>query len=189
MAAGVEPNVISFNAIIQACARADQPAAARQIFEEASRAGKTNIVTFNAVLDAVCTHDAAEARALWRRACERGLYAKVERSEGAQPLLDLHGHSEGAAETAVRWWLEQRVPAMDAAAERLIIVTGWGKSRDAAQEASQVSGDIRARVERVLAEVGAPTLPSDNPGNFVVDARAWAARSRASTPQRARSGG
>ena len=43
-----------------------------------------------------------EARALWWRACELGHYANFEAQEGGLPKLDLHDHSEGAAETAVR---------------------------------------------------------------------------------------
>jgi hypothetical protein len=37
-------------------------------------------------------------------------------------------HSEGAAETATRWWLEEIVPSMKEN-KQLIIVTGWGKNR------------------------------------------------------------
>jgi pentatricopeptide repeat protein len=170
-AAGVKPDVYSFSAAIQACAAAQQPAVARQLFEEASSTLTADRVTFNAVLDAVCTHDPAEARALWRRGCELGLYTKVEQTERGEPMLDLHDHSEGAAETAVRWWLEERVLAMRSAPEQLIIVTGWGKTRSAVRDS-----DIRGRVVRVLSELDATTLPTDNPGRIVVDARVWLAQ-------------
>ena len=74
----------------------------------------------------------------------------------------------------MRWWLEERVPSRlrevaaatggegeGAAAPpcRLELVTGWGKHRGPRQR-----GDVRARVEQVLDELGVPTLPTANPG-------------------------
>jgi pentatricopeptide repeat protein len=165
-AAGVTPNVISFSAAIQACATAEQPAAALQTFDLAQCAVEPDHVTFNAVLDAVATYQPDKARALWRLAVERRLYDGFDKAGGT--LLDLHDHSEGAAETAVRWWLEVRALAVDPPPEHLTIVTGWGKSRRASQDS-----DVRGRVECVLADMGVPTLPSDNPGRVVVDARKW----------------
>ena len=69
-------------------------------------------------------------------------------------MLDLHVFSEGAAETAVRWWLDERLPAMSST-EQLIIVTGWGKSRAAYQK-----GDVRGRVIKVLHQMGVSMLPT-----------------------------
>ena len=80
------------------------------------------------------------------------------------PKLDLHSFSEGAAETAVRWWLGERWPATSAAPKQLIIVTGWGKSRSATQDS-----DVRERVAGVLIELGVAMLPTNNPGRLVVD--------------------
>ena len=168
--AGVAPNVISFNAAILACAAADQPSLALETFEEAMATIEPTAGTFNAVLDAVCTPQRAKARALWLQGVELGHYAKFETQERGVPKLDLHDLSEGAAETAVRWWLEERVPAMSTPPKRLIIVTGWGKSRSAL-----ATGDVRGRTSRVLADMGVATLPTDNPGRFVVDAEAWRA--------------
>jgi pentatricopeptide repeat protein len=167
-AVGVEPDVISFNAVIQACATAVQPASALEVFRAASDAVDLDIGTFNAVLDAVCTPQPAEARALWLQGVELGHYVNFEQQEVGLPKLDLHNLSEGAAETAVRWWLNERVPAMSAAPERLIIVTGWGKSRSMLRD-----GDVRGRVERVLGGLGVSTLPTGNKGRFLVDARGW----------------
>jgi len=165
---GVQPNVISFNAAIQACAAAQQPDVALRLFEEALRSVEPSIVTFNAVLDAVASPQPAIARELWLQGCERGLYPEVEKWDSGAPMLDLHDHSEGAGQTALRWWLEERVPALQPKPDRLIVVTGWGKSR----RATQVS-DLRGRMEGALAAMGAPTLPSDNPGTLVVDMKAW----------------
>ena len=83
-------------------------------------------------------------------------------------MLDLHDHSEGAAETAVRWWLEVRVPTISPPPAQLLIVTGWGKSRPTYRD-----GDIRGRIVRVLSDLGVPTLPTDNPGLVLVDATTW----------------
>ena len=60
---------------------------------------------------------------------------------------------------------QERVPQLMPSPERLIIVTGWGRSRSAVQDS-----DLRGRVESVLADLGVPTLPTDNPGQFIVDA-------------------
>ena len=158
--AGVEPDVISFNAAIQACATAGQPSAALTLFVAAKRRVAPSRVTINAVLDAICSFDPVEAGALWRSSVEQGLYPAVEKVEGGVPKLDLHEHSEGAAETAVRWWLEERVQRTS----ELIIVTGYGKSRK-----ETGTGDVRARVVRVLGEVGVPaTIADDNPGRVLV---------------------
>jgi len=143
----------------------------KSIFKEALRSVEASCVTFNAVLDAVASPQPAIARELWLQGCERGLYREVEKWEAGAPVLDLHDHSEGAGETALRWWLEERVPALQPKPDRLIVVTGWGKSRPATQ-----GSDLRGRVERALAAMGVPTLPSDNPGRLVVDMKAWTDR-------------
>ena len=83
------------------------------------------------------------------------------------PELDLHDLSEGAAETAVRWWLEERVRDRERLhlplPERLELITGWGKSRGATDK-----GDVRARIETVLREMDETVLPTDNLGMLVV---------------------
>ena len=115
-----------------------------------------------------CARSSRARRALWLRGVAEGHYAGFEEREGGHPKLNLPELSEGAAETAVLWWLDERVPAMDARPERLIIVTGWGKTRAVTQQ-----GDVRGRVARALAERGVPTVETDNPGRIVVDAKAW----------------
>ena len=171
---GVEPNVYTFSAAIQACAAAGQPAPALQLFNrlEASQVD-TSMCCFNAILDALCAHP-DRARELWKLGCARGCYHSFERwgSSGLRLQLDLHDLSEGAAETAVRWWLEEgvrdRVNATPGAVpERLELITGWGKSRGVTDK-----GDVRARVETVLREMGATMLPTENLGILVVEADA-----------------
>ena len=168
---GVEPNVYSFSAAIQACAAAGQPAPALQLFNrlEASQVD-ASMCCFNAILDALCAQP-DRARELWKLGCARGCYHSFERwgSSGLRLQLDLHDLSEGAAETAVRWWLEEgvhdRVNATPGAVpERLELITGWGKSRGVTD-----TGDVRARIETVLREMGATMLPTDNLGILVIE--------------------
>ena len=52
--------------------------------------------------------------------------------------------------------------------ERLVIVTGWGRSRSALQD-----GDLHWGVKDLLAELRVPTLPTKNQGMLLVDAQAW----------------
>ena len=168
---GVEPNSFSYSAAIQACAAAGQPAHALQLFNrlEASQVD-TSMCCFNAILDALGRAQPDRARELWKLGCARGCYHSFERwssSSGLCLQLDLHDLSEGAAETAVRWWLEERVRDRERLhlplPERLELITGWGKSRGATDK-----GDVRARIETVLREMDETVLPTDNLGMLVV---------------------
>ena len=168
---GVEPNSFSYSAAIQACAAAGQPAHALQLFNrlEASQVD-TSMCCFNAILDALGRAQPERARELWKLGCARGCYHSFERwssSSGLCLQLDLHDLSEGAAETAVRWWLEERVRDRERlhlpVPERLELITGWGKSRGATDK-----GDVRARIETVLREMDETVLPTDNLGMLVV---------------------
>ena len=188
--AGCEPNVTAYSAAILACASAGQPAKALQLFEEAQRNVEMTASIYNAVLDAVCTSHPEKARELYKRG--RGLIArdlytrsltdtttrrdsvvvvhptKNDASTWNGAKLDLHSHSEGAGDTALRWWLEERM-MKTSEHERLDIVTGWGKSRTVLSH-----GDLHGRVERVLAELCVPTLRMDNNGGrFAVDVPRW----------------
>lgn len=163
---GVEPDVMTYNISIQACASAEQSVEAIQIFSEAQQNVEINAITYNAILDAVCFSHPAKARELY--SCGLGLYGAVERTKNGNPMLDLHQHSEGAGETAVRWWLEERLPAMANEPKQLIIATGPGKSQSAIH-----SGNLRGRVETVLANLRLPTRPVDKQGRLVVDLMAW----------------
>ena len=169
---GVALEVITFSAVISACASAHQSAVALRVFEDAVRSVVPNMGIFNAVLDAVCVPQPAEARALWLRGVDRGVYADFEGWERGTPKLDLHGFSEGAAETTVRWWLEGHAHHL-----QKIIVTGWGKHRQVWQR-----GDLHRRVTRVLAAMGVPTRPTENPGVVLVDYRYGYGAAAASAP-------
>ena len=78
------------------------------------------------------------------------------------PHLDLHHLSEGAAEAAVRWWLDER--STGCATQRLDVITGWGKSRPVYRDS-----DIRATVGKLLDDLEVPQLTTSNPGVLSVD--------------------
>merc|ERR1711966_109308 len=169
---GIKPNVVTYTALIQACASAGQSITALEIFEKAQRHVNFNIITYNAILDAICKSHPAKSRQLY---CDsRSLYGAVEGIDNGNPTLDLRNHSEGAGETALRWWLQERVPEMTRQPEQLIVITGWGKLRRAIE-----NGDLRGRVEGLLSELRAPTLPSDNQGCFLWTRRRGGASRRA----------
>jgi hypothetical protein len=56
----------------------------------------------------VSDHQPARARALFKQAMDLSMYAAPKLSKSMW-LLDLHGHSEGSAATAVRWWFEEEL--------------------------------------------------------------------------------
>ena len=170
---GIEPDVISYSAAISACARASQAAHAEKLFKELwdSPTLQADQVTFNAILDAVSAN-VPRALALWKLGLTSGHYLRIKAStDKGMPKLDLHDLSEGAAVTAVRWWLEEHMPSAAAAPRELTIITGWGKSRP-----SHRDSDVRGRVEAVLLEMGVSLLPTANPGRIVVDATSWRER-------------
>ena len=170
-AAGLAPDVITYNAAIQTCAAGGQPERATDLFLDVLKANlQPTRVTYNALLDATGSVDRPRARKLYLEAVSRKLYADPL-AKGYQ--LDLHEHSEGAAETAVRWWLEDAIPeklkeADGATPKQLTIVTGWGKTREVYQ-----TSDVRARVMAVLSEMDVPLAETDNPGRVLVDVVAW----------------
>ena len=92
--------------------------------------------SFNALLDAV-RDKPARARDIFEQGMERGFYADLEFLQGSTTCLDLHYMSDGAAEAAVRWWLDER--STGSATQRLDVITGWGKSRPVYKDS-----DIRA---------------------------------------------
>ena len=161
--------MITFSAAIQACAAGGQPDRATQLFLDIETAGlQPDSVSYSALLDATCTVYPPQARTHYVEAVRRGMYPQA-----AGYKLNLHDHSEGAAETAVRWWLTDVIPqrleeADGAPPKRLTIVTGWGKTR-----AEHQTSDVRARVEAVLRDMGVPRAETDNPGRLLVDVAAW----------------
>ena len=167
---GVSPDVMCFSAAILSCAKASQPGVAMQLFDqlEASQLQADQVI-FNDILDALRAKP-AQARELWSLGRERGFYADFEYLKDGVPHLDLHDFSEGAAEAAVRWWLEEAVVERlrGGATQRLEVITGWGKSRTSSQQ-----GDLRAAVETLFQEMQIPMMPTTNPGRLVADLAQW----------------
>ena len=126
-------------------------------------------VAFNAILDALRAKP-AQARELWSLGRERGFYADFECLQDGVPHLDLRNFSEGAAEAALRWWLEEAMVERlrGGATQRLEVITGWGKSRASGQQ-----GDVRAAVEKIFHEMEVPMLATTNPGLLVADLARW----------------
>ena len=112
---------------MQACATARQPEAALQLFErlEASPID-ADYVSYSTQSS---TRRTGSPTALGSSGSSADNGFELW---GRLPELDVHDLSEGAAETAVRWWLEEGVrdrvaAAPDEAPERLELITGWGK--------------------------------------------------------------
>jgi pentatricopeptide repeat protein len=168
---GVAPDVIIFNAAILACAKASRPGVALQLFDQLDASQlQANEVSFNALLDALRAQP-AQAREYWNLGRERGFYSDFECLEDGVPHLDLHNFSEGAAEAAVRWWLEEALGERlrGGATQRLEVITGWGKSR----MPSHGGGDLRATVEKLFHEMEVPMMATTNPGCVVADLARW----------------
>eukprot|EP00908_Phaeocystis_cordata_P002575 Transcript_12802.p2 GENE.Transcript_12802~~Transcript_12802.p2 ORF type:complete len:748 (-),score=139.50 Transcript_12802:42-2285(-) len=189
---GLTPTTFTYNAAILACAagrrvdtavslfeaaiqsRPAPPATAKQAFNVSLDGMDEDslYILFASVLDATCELDPDTARGLWLRGLALGVFGTIEpeprRDLGHGFTLDLHYLSVGAAETAVRWWLTERVherakePSL--MPPRLIVVTGYGKSRNAHQTGEKVVD----RVRTLLQTMGVTVLPDDNPGHFVL---------------------
>merc|ERR1712151_1120289 len=63
----VTRNVISFSAAISACEKGGQWERALSVFECLSANDKFNMISFNAILDAVCAPQPAKALDLWQQ--------------------------------------------------------------------------------------------------------------------------
>jgi hypothetical protein len=95
---------------------------------------KRDVVTHNAVLDAVRTN-VPLARDIFHEGVKIGFYAKVSRLGEHWLELDLHFLSIGGGEIAMCWWFEEcLVPYLCNSTKlekvkAINIVTGYGKTR------------------------------------------------------------
>jgi hypothetical protein len=93
--------------------------------------------------------------------------------------FDLHEHSEGAAITAARWWIETEVMPWHFGEDTspdvsLELVTGYGKSRKVWKTGELSGGDIKAAVTELLVDMEVPIDETNrNPGRLAIDRSRW----------------
>ena len=92
---GLTPNTHIYNSIISTCARCNLWEKGYELFQEMDRKGITrDVVTYNAVLDAVCCN-VPLGRKIFQEGIEKGFYARVSRLGEQWLELDLHFLSFG----------------------------------------------------------------------------------------------
>jgi pentatricopeptide repeat protein len=180
---GVRPNCIhtTYNAVLDAVS--DQPVIARQLYLEAV---ESNIYQPSSR----CTDSTGTLCQLPH------LSTDITGSTGSTGslchlphlwMLDLHQHSEGAASTAARWWIETQVLPWhfgeDASpAVSLELITGYGRSRQSWKKGELSGGDVKAAVAELLVDMEVPIDETDtNPGRLVIDRSRWHRRAACST--------
>lgn len=162
-----------YNSVISACARCNLWEKGHELFEEMGRIGvKKDVVTYNAVLDAVSSQITL-GRHLFEEGIEKGFYAQVSRVGKHWLELDLHFLSLGGGEIALGWWFEEcLVPfLMDTSkldtVQTITIVTGYGKTRTRGRR--QFNDGMKKRVLAMLRFMSIQELQQDNAGRVRVD--------------------
>jgi pentatricopeptide repeat protein len=162
-----------YNSVISACARCNLWEKGHELFEEMGRIGvKKDVVTYNAVLDAVSSQITL-GRRLFEEGIEKGFYAQVSRVGKHWLELDLHFLSLGGGEIALGWWFEEcLVPfLMDTSkldsVQTITIVTGYGKTRTRGRR--QYNDGMKKRVLAMLGFMNIQELKQDNEGRVRVD--------------------
>ena len=155
---GVAPNVHIYNSVISACARCNLWEKGYELFKEMDETGvRRDVVTYNAVLDAVCSQIQL-GRELFQEGVKEGFYARVSRLGNHWFELDLHFLSLGGGEIALGWWFEEcLVPYMKDAeklkeVKSISIVTGYGKTRTRGRR--QGDDGMRKRCKAMLSYMG-----------------------------------
>jgi len=174
---GVYPNVHIFNSAISACARCNIPEKGYELFLEMEQAKVArDVVTYNAVLDAVCPN-VKLARKLFEEGVKKGFYARVSRLGKQWWELDLHFLSLGGGEIALGWWFEEcLVPYLVnnsklAAVKSINIVTGYGKTR--MRGARHGDDGMRKRVRGMLRYMKVKEQEQPNRGRVQIDKEAF----------------
>jgi pentatricopeptide repeat protein len=162
-----------YNSVISACARCNLWEKGHELFEEMGRIGvKKDVVTYNAVLDAVSSQITL-GRRLFEEGIEKGFYAQVSRVGKHWLELDLHFLSLGGGEIALGWWFEEcLVPfLLDTSkldsVQTITIVTGYGKTRTRGRR--QYNDGMKKRVLAMLRFMNIQELKQDNEGRVRVD--------------------
>lgn len=132
---GINPNVHIYNCAIFSCARCNKWEKGYELFLKMGRVKiMKDIVTYNAVLDAVCSNKHL-ARLLFQEGLNKGFYAIVSRIGTHWVELDLHFLSLGAGEVALWWWFEECIVPLlmnssnIGVVKTINVVTGHGKTR------------------------------------------------------------
>ena len=176
LAARVLPNVISFNcevsfgSTIVASGKSHQWRVALLLFMDMLSTGiSPNRVCYNQVLEAIVPIEIGCE--IFRQALSKRTWPNMLHDNGSK--IDLHDHSCGSGQLAVRWWLVEVVAerlASDRNSKAFTVVTGWGKSREAWQ-----TGDLQEEVSHLLRDCGISCeAHPTNPGCLRVDCSAVA---------------
>jgi hypothetical protein len=133
---------------------------------------KKDVVTYNAVLDAVCSQ-VRLGRMLFEEGVKKGFYAKVSRLATHWFELDLHFLSLGGGEIAMGWWFEEcLVPYLNNTdklneIKSISIVTGFGKTRTRGRR--QGDDGMRKRCKAMLAFMNIEENEQHNLGRLHID--------------------
>jgi pentatricopeptide repeat protein len=170
----VAPNVHIFNSAISACARCSLWEKGYELFLQMDEARvKRDVVTYNAVLDAVATPQPELGRKLFHEGIEKGFYARVSRIGQEWLELDVHFLSLGGGEIALVWWFEECLrPYLEdtsklESVKSIAIVTGYGKTR--AKGARMNDDGMRKRVAAMLECMDLKESPQPNKGRIHID--------------------
>jgi pentatricopeptide repeat domain-containing protein 1 len=136
-AQGLAPDTVTYGTLLAVCGRSGDWERALALADEMRGAGlslEKERDLSNALIDAVWDHNSEAALGVFRRALER-CYARVfavEVEDGALSWqLDLRRLSPCAAQAAVIWWIQEHLAHKAARRpDSMVIITGWGKSRE-----------------------------------------------------------
>jgi pentatricopeptide repeat protein len=177
---GIEPDEYTYNAAISACEKGGQWEQALALLAEVKeRQGiEPDEITYNATLDAV-SGQFLLARTLYLEAVDLKIYQPPNDRTAQLWKFDLHDHSEGAAITAARWWIETEVTPWHFGDDTspdvsLELITGYGKTREVWRKGELSGGDIKAAVMELLVDMEVPIDKTNrNPGRLAIDRSRW----------------
>ena len=162
------PNLVTYDAALNACAIGRQPERALSLFESLQSDRLTpELSHWCHLLDAIGPNH-AQSRLLLLRMVGQPFFAGAESIEAGMPKLDLHGLTAGAAEMVVRWWLLDKLPQRLEARKmsepaHVMLVTGHGESR-----VLKEAGVVKQRVLELASELGT-VVEQSNRGRVVLE--------------------
>lgn len=160
----IGPDVVTFQTAIFACAKGSNPDLALKLWQHLL---ETNIevdrACYNSLLTALNPYP-EKAHHFFIEALRAGVYPQLLKHK-RDTMIDLHMLSEGAAQTALRWWLAQIAPQN----KMLTVVTGWGRHRRAVDQ-----GNVRRAVIEELKSIELPVFVSGrNIGRVLTTLGSW----------------